>query len=163
MWDTRLCSFDIILDRMNQLHPSIKFTSECHESRLVYLNVTIIKTHSGFTTEIFNKDTDSDTYLPYASSHPRSCRDSIPFELARSVRVLTDDDAVVSIKHRELEAKLERCGYPAGLVATATRSAIILCKDDLRVVKEKEPSSNEIAFVHTFDPGLPQLFPLIQG
>ena len=42
-------------------------------------------------------------------------------------------------------------------------SAMSLNKDDLRVVKQTEATNNEIAFVHTFDPGLPQLFPLIQG
>ena len=107
--------------------------------------------------------TDGDTYLPFDSSHPRSCREAIPFELARSVKALTDDDSTVTIKLEKLQAKLERCGYPSGLVATAMSSAQSLNKCDLRVVKEKETINNEIAFVHTFDPGLPQLFPLIQG
>ena len=66
-------------------------------------------------------------------------------------------------KHGELKAKLERCGYPPGLVATAMSSAMSLNKDELRVVKDKKPTNDVIAFVHTFDPGLPQLFPLIQG
>ena len=163
MWDTRLCDFKSILDRMNMLHPSIVFTSDCDNTKLVYLNVTIFKTKYGFRTEIFNKETDGDTYLPYESSHPRSCRDAIPFELARSVRALTDDDATVVEKLGKLQARLDRCGYPPGLVATAMDSAQSLNKYDLRAVKDKEPSCNEIAFVHTYDPGLPQLFPLIQG
>ena len=163
MWDTRLCDFSLILDRMNSIHPSIVFTSDCDSEKLVYLNVTILKTKFGFRTEIFNKETDSDTYLPFDSSHPRSCRESIPFELARSVRALTDDDATVNHKLDALQGKFERCGYPRGLVATAMRNAQSLNKYDLRVVKEKEPASDEIAFVHTFDPGLPQLFSEIQG
>ena len=105
------------------------------------------------------------TYLPFRSSHPRSCRESIPFELARSVRALTDNDDTVRLKLSELQAKLERCGYPRGLVATACQTALTLDTTDLREVKEKDLSlkPKEIAFVHTFDPGLPQLFPLIQG
>ena len=65
MWDSRLCDFDLILQRLNNLHPSIQFTSECEEFKLVFLNVTVIKTKTGFITEIYNKDTDSDTYLPW--------------------------------------------------------------------------------------------------
>ena len=80
------------------------------------------------------------------------------------VRVLTlPDDKTVQSKHRELQAKLERCGYPRGLVATAINSAMSLDKELLRVVKDKEPTSNDIAFVHTFDPGFPELFPRILG
>ena len=163
MWDTRLCDFSEILDRMNLLHPSIVFTSDCDNSKLVYLNVTIFKTMYGFKTEIYNKETDSDTYLPFDSSHPRSCKEAIPFELARSVRALTDDDVTVTMKLDELRSKFERSGYPPGLVATAMRNAQALNKSELRVIKDKEATSNEIAFVHTFDPGLPQLFPLIKG
>ena len=163
MWDTRLCDFDMVLRRMNMLHPSIEFTSDCDDFRLVYLNVTILKTDLGFKTEIYNKETDSDTYLPFRSSHPRSCKESIPFELARSVRALTDSDDTVRLKLEALQAKLERCGYPQGLVATACECAKTLNVKDLRTLKHKETTSNEVAFVHTYDPGLPQLFPLIQG
>ena len=162
MWDTRLCDFGDIFQRMNQLHQSIEFTSECSNDRLVYLNVTVLKTETGFKTEIYNKDTDSDTYLPFTSSHPRHCRENIPFGLARSVRALTDDEDTVLLKLDELKAKLERCDYPQGLVATAIQNAILLNKNDLRKIKESEPSLNEIAFVHQYDPSLPQLFPLIK-
>ena len=162
MWDTRLCNFSLILERLNNLHPSIQFTSECDEFKLVFLNVTVIKTQKGFITEIYNKETDSDTYLPWYSSHPRHCRENIPFNLARSVRALTDDSDTVLVKMDQLRAKLIRCDYPQGLVSTAIQSAIILNKDDLRVIKDAESDSKVIAFVHQYDPGLPQLFPLLK-
>jgi hypothetical protein len=135
MWDTRLCNFSLILERLNNLHPSIQFTSECDEFKLVFLNVTVLKTQKGFITEIYNKETDSDTYLPWYSSHPRHCRENIPFNLARSVRALTDDSDTVLVKLDQLRAKLIRCDYPQGLVSTAIQNAIILNKDDLRGLK----------------------------
>ena len=75
---------------------------------------------------------------------------------------MTDDDNVVLVKLDELKAKLERCDYPTGLVSTAIRNAICLDKNDLRKTKESKSSSLEIAFVHQYDPSLPQLFPLIK-
>ena len=159
---TRLCNFSLILERLNNLHPSIQFTSECDEFKLVFLNVTVIKTQKGFITEIYNKETDSDTYLPWYSSHPRHCRENIPFNLARSVRALTDDSDTVLVKLDQLRAKLIRCDYPQGLVSTAIQNAVILNKDDLRVIKDAESDSKVIAFVHQYDPGLPQLFPLLK-
>ena len=162
MWDGRLGDFKLVLNLMNNLHPSIEFTSECSDSKLVYLNVTILKTDKGFKTEIFNKETDSDTYLPFTSSHPRHCRESIPFGLARSVRALTDDDNTVHEKLKALHGRLERCGYPRGIVQTAFKSAMALNKEDLRKLKVKDDFSNEIPFVHQYDPTLPQIFPRIK-
>ena len=163
MWDTRLCDFSLILEIMNALHPSIVFTFDGHMERLTFLNVTVIKTDYGLITEIFNKDTESDTYVPFSSCHPRSTKENIPFELAKSVRRLTDDDDTVKVKLRTLSDKLERCGYPQGLVCAAANKALSLNKYDLRKVKgEKVTTSNEIPFVHTYDPSLPQLFGLIK-
>ena len=162
MWDPQLGDFNTVLGLMNQLHPSIQFTSVCDNSKLVYLNVTILKTDQGFKTEIYNKETDSETYLPFQSSHPRHCREAIPFELARSVRALTDNDRTVRVKLQELRERLERCGYPPGLVVTACNKAMFLNPDDLRRVKELETPNYEIAFVHQYDPSLPQVFPRIK-
>ena len=162
MWDTRICDFSLILQRLNCLHPSIQFTAETDNTKLVFLNVTIIKTKTGFITEIYNKDTDSDTYLPWFSSHPRHCRENIPFNLARSVRALTDDEGTVRIKLDQLQARLRRCDYPQGLVSTAMQNAMLLTKDDLRTTSKDESDSRVIAFVHQYDPSLPQLFPLVK-
>ena len=106
MWDSRLGDFSNILALMNQLHPSIKFTSICDHFKLVYLNVTVLKTNVGFKTEIYNKDTDSDAYLPFGSSHPHHCKVAIPFELARCVRTLTDSNDTVKTKLNELVERL---------------------------------------------------------
>ena len=162
MWDTQLGDFTVILNLMNQLHPSIKFTSVCDNFKLVYLNVTILKTNKGFLTEIYNKETDSDTYLPFASSHPHHCKVAIPFELARSVRTLTDKNETVEKKLKTLGERLQRCGYPQGVVVTACQKARFLNIDDLRKTKEKNIVNNEIPFVHQYDPSLPQLFPTIK-
>ena len=162
MWDQRLGDFQQVLQLMNNLHPAIEFTSECSNSRLTYLNVTILKTDNGFQTEIYNKETDSDTYLPFSSSHPRHCREAIPFGLARSVRALTDDDNTVQEKLKVLRERLTRCGYPGGLVETAFKTALALNKEELRIDKVQNISHQEIAFVHQYDPTLPQIFPQIK-
>ena len=162
MWDVRLGNFKEVLNLMNGLHPAIEFTSECSDIKLVYLNVTILKTDQGFKTEIYNKDTDSDIYLPFSSSHPRHCREAIPFGLARSVRALTDDDNTVQDKLRALNGRLSRCGYPQGIVSTAFKSALALRKDDLRKSKSEDENKYVLPFVHQYDPTLPQIFSRIK-
>ena len=162
MWDERLGDFRDVLTLMNNLHPAIKFTSECSYSSIVYLNVTILKSDTGFITEIFNKETDSDTYLPFSSSHPRSCKESIPFGLARSVRALTDNNNTVQVKLKALRERLSGCGYPKGIIETAFKCALSLKKEDLRKTQIGDESSNVLPFVHQYDPTLPQIFPMIK-
>ena len=103
------------------MHPSLVFILEFGERKLNFLNVTILKKDDGFQTQIYNKETESDTYLPFTSSHPRHTKTNIPFGLAKSVKRLTDDDATVQVKLFELSDKLVRCGYPVGMVNSAAK------------------------------------------
>ena len=111
---------------------------------------------------IYNKETDIDTVLPYDSCHPRHTVKSIPFNLARRTKALTDDPQRVEEKFRVLRAKFLRCRYPVGVVETAIESARFLNTNELRQVKPKEIDDNILTFVHTYDPTLPNLVPSVK-
>ena len=81
-WDKRLGDFDDIFIILNQMNPSLKFTLDRDFNRLKYLDVLIYKTPMGFKTVVNGKDTDSGTYLPFDSAHPRQCKTNIPFNMA---------------------------------------------------------------------------------
>ena len=55
MWDTRVGNFENVFEQLNSLHPMLKFTCEQDKYKLVYLDVTILKTETGIETEIYNK------------------------------------------------------------------------------------------------------------
>ena len=76
-WDKRICNFNVIFDILNETDPSIKFTMERSDTSVKYLDVLIYKTVDGFKTVVNSKDTDSGTYLNFASSHPRHCKENI--------------------------------------------------------------------------------------
>lgn len=126
------------------------------------MNVTVIKKPTCFITEIYNKDTDSDTILPFNSSHPSHTRRDIPLGLSKSAKRLTDDDVTTQVKLGELSDKLVRCGYPVGLVNSAAQRAMSMTREDLRKVKEVTKRDEVIPFVHVYDPSLPQLFSIIR-
>ena len=162
MWDNRLGTFESVFSLLNNLHPMLKFTCEHDINRLVYLDVILIKTPTCIETEIYNKETDIDTILPYDSCHPRHTVKSIPFNLARRTKALTDDPQRVEEKCRVLRAKFLRCRYPVGVVETAIESARFLNTNELRQVKPKEIDDNILTFVHTYDPTLPNLVPSVK-
>ena len=157
MWDTRVGDFVDVFEIMNSLHPAIKFTHECSDKQLIYLDIIIEKTKDGFETTIYNKETDSGAYVPFTSSHPRHTKTNIPFSLARSVRALTDNNETCKTKMSELTDRLVKSGYPEGLIKTAVERYINADKSDLRKSREKVENDKILPFVHTFDPSLPQV------
>ena len=160
-WDKRLCDFNEVFVLLNCMHPSIKFTMERSDSELKYLDVLVYKTTTGFKTMVKSKDTDSGTYLPFTSSHPRHCKENIPFNMAKRVRALTDDDDRAWEQMSELSSRLSRGGYPVGLINSAVQGAMMLSTEECE--SSKNADEDVIAFVHTFDPSHPDLLWRVKG
>ena len=157
-WDKRLGDFTDVFNILNEMDPSIKFTMDRDDNQLKYLDVIIYKTYTGFETVVNGKDTDSGTYLPFKSAHPRKCKINIPFNMARRVRALTDNDDLALIKMKELTSMLSAGGYPIGTINSAVHAAMALSVSDLRNhVKDTPEDDKVIAFVHTYDPVYPGL------
>ena len=157
-WDTRLGDFSNVFSILNGLNSSLKFTIDRDSNQLKYLDVLIYKTPTGFKTVVNPKDTDSGTYLPFNSAHPRHCKTNIPFNMARRIRSLTDDDFLAYEKMRELFANLRECGYPIGMINSAIQRAMTFSALDLRNnQKECSGDGDILPFVHTFDPVYPGL------
>ena len=157
MWDVRLGNFLDVLEVMNTLDPMIKFTFESSKEKLIFLDIVITKTHKGFETEVYQKETDAAAYLPFKSCHPRHTKINVPFNLARRVRCLTDNDNICDEKMQILVENLITAGYPKGLVTTAAKKARNTDKNSLRELKSREDSEKILAFVMTHDPSLPQI------
>ena len=162
-WDKRLCDFEEVYNILNSMYPSIRFTMERDDWELKYLDIVIYKKIDCIQTAVFNKETDSGTYLPFTSSHPRHCKTNIPFSMARRIKALTDDPHVAIIKLAELANKLKMCGYPEGLVHSAVERAKELTTAELRKCRSKNEDKDLITFVHTYDPCYPGLFGKIKS
>ena len=161
MWDTRLGNFKEVLFYLNRVNKSIKFTASSSNSEIIFLDVRIFKTDSGFETMVFSKVTDADNYLNFLSCHPRHTKENIPFNLARRVRTLTDDNVRCEKEMDALAQKLANSNFPLGMIRTAIKSAFNHDPKELRLKSNSNESSEEdgsISFVHFYDPSLPKLF-----
>ena len=118
---------------MNVIDPSINFTMEHSDSSVKFLELLVYRANLGFKTVVQSKCTDSNTLLNYKSSHPRHCRDNIPFNLARRVVALTDDEDKAKEQLAALSLKLINAGYPVGLVHSAVQNALSLSSEDLHI------------------------------
>ena len=63
-------------------------------------------------TSIHYKDTDSHSYLNFSSSHPNSCKSSIPYSQFLRLRKICSDDADFDIEAARMETFFTARGYP---------------------------------------------------
>ena len=114
---------DILLDRLNSVYPSIKFTVEREEEgQLPFLDMTLKRSLEGkITTEVYYKSTASGQYLNFLSHHPDEHKRTVVQTLAqRAFNISGDADS----KHKELNnirANLKANDYPAKYVDSEIR------------------------------------------
>ena len=98
VWKGKIEELYIFMDKLNTIHPSIKFTFNhtapqeckiqephdcwCHTSRAVpFLDTNIWLENGKFYTDLYRKPTDRCQYLLPNSCHPSYIKDNIPYSL----------------------------------------------------------------------------------
>ena len=104
-------------------------------------------------TSIHYKATDSHSYLNFSSSHPYSCKSSIPYSQFLRLRKICSDDADFDIEAAKMETFFAARGYPndlfrRGKERASTKSRAEILKSDAvnNIAKDRVP------FVTTFYP-----------
>ena len=77
---------------LNSLHSSIKYTTETHRRQISFLDTLIINDKGKVETDIYYRPTDSKQYLLYTSCHPKHTKTSIPYNLARRLRLIISEN-----------------------------------------------------------------------
>lgn len=148
---------------LNTLHPSIIFTLEQSRKKLSFLDTLIIKNNGTLHTDIYYKPTDSKQYLLYTSCHPKHTRNSIPYNLARRLKMIISQENTLLVRLQELKTFLIKQKYPPKLIEDSIQKIRSLNRKDL--LKTYETNSNEhnkVPCVTTFNPHNPEIFPEIR-
>ena len=157
MWNKSFGDFTIVATILNNLDPNLKFTFECSDSKVSFLNLLIYKSHDKIMSDVYYKDTDTHDYLPFTSCHPRHTTTNIPGNLARMICTIVDDPDRRAQRLQELFTWLSNSGYPPGLIDEQIYKILSLDSTTLRqsVVKEDRKT---IVFVQTHNPKNPHVF-----
>ena len=157
--DDIFCIFTGTLDELNSFinylnscDPHIKFTSEISQTTVTFLDTRVNLSHNKIETDLFCKPTDSHNYLLFSSSHPRRCKESIPFsQLLRIRRIcsrLVDFD-----KHmKETTLHFINRGYPIDLLEEAALKARRLDRKTLLYPVKVESKLDRSILTTTFHP-----------
>ena len=87
--EQQLCEF---MHHINNVHASIKFTTDHSTNKVNFLDVTLEKDTKGYiSTDVHQKPTDTHNYLNKNSAHPQHCTRSIPHsQFLRLKRIISD-------------------------------------------------------------------------
>ena len=117
---------------LNQLHPSIKYTiekGEENENKTQYLNFfdfkVILKNNIKIETDIYYKETNSHDYLNFNSHHPEHVKNSIPYSLAKRIKVFVSDELKMKKRLEELRSWLLNCNYSENLIEKCFYNALL--------------------------------------
>ena len=115
---------DVFLERLNNLHPNLKFTHERSREEINFLDVTVRVNHGEFITSFYCKRTDGHQYLDFESYHPSHTKSSVIFSQAlRMKRICSKKRDLVSNVGKLKDWFKER-DYPEDMVNKETKRAL---------------------------------------
>ena len=160
LWENEWGNVEEFFSILQNLHPDIKFTMEQNHKEIPFLDILIKNENGKITTDIYRKPTDSQRYLHFMSHHPKNCKKSIPFILARRVCTIVSDTVLRNERLKELHDTLTLRGYPTPLIDKGIDMAKKIPLSQLRtqIIKQGPPP---LTFVTTFNKRNPQIFPEI--
>ena len=92
---------------LNNIHPTIKFTSSHSATSISFLDVKVSLDQFGkVETDLYTKPTDKHQYLLQSSCHPLHTKRAIPFGLALRLRRICSSDESFRLRANELSHQI---------------------------------------------------------
>ena len=152
----------------NLVKGKIKFTMECSQKEMVFLDTKVKATQISdneviLTTDMYSKKTDTHQYLNPKSCHPENHTKSIPIGVADRIRGNCSDNVTndQTYKDRLLEYKafLIKSGHQANDIDKAfCERSLIPRRETLKKKERKKHNNNKIKFITEYEPSLPNIY-----
>ena len=157
LWDPNWGDINKLHTILQNIHPNIKFTMECSDKEIPFLDILLKINGQVISTDIYRKPTDTQQYLHFKSQHPKTCLKAIPYNLARRICTIVSDLKLRDTRLNELRTALLQRAFPISLINKGIELAKQIPLSELRKVKEKK-SSDVLTFVTTFNKCNPEIF-----
>ena len=116
LWPHGIVPLMAFHNKINSIHPTIKFTVECSPTTLPFLNVRINLVDNVLETGWYRKPTKAPILLNYHSAHPASQKISLIGSQLISVRRLCSTQSAFSSAQADLKHLFTVNGYPERVV-----------------------------------------------
>ena len=111
IWDHGEESLKLFLEKINKIHPIIKFTADWSYSSVNFLDVKVVMKDGKIITDLYAKLTDTHQYLDSSSCHAYHCKKGIPYSQAPCLNRICSNNAFFDQRCNELEHWLHERGF----------------------------------------------------
>jgi hypothetical protein len=146
----------IFIDYLNNIHPTIKFTSSHSPNNVPFLDVNVFINDGIIETDLYCKPTDKHQHLLFSSCHPCHTKKAIPFSLALRLRRICSTDQAFNTRSAELTSYLLKRGYNRYFLSRQIERASNIPRN-LAIQPKEKRTSNRIPFIVTYNPSLPSI------
>ena len=142
------------IDHLTNCNSSIKYTHTISNNTVTFLDLQLTIDNNHIKSFAHFKPTDSHNYLLFSSSHPPSCKQSIPFsQLLRIKRRCSDNDDVITIATQVANYFSAR-QYPKHIIESANGNFHSIQREDILMPSSKKVSLNRIPLILPFHPSI---------
>ena len=158
--EVTLCSLNelmhlkIFVDYLNNIHPTIKFTSNHSLTNVPFLNIMVSLNNGTIETDLYTKPTDK--HLLSSSCHPQHTKKAIPFSLALRIRRISSTDTNFTLHLNELRTYLLAQGYGNTFLDSQFKRATNNSRTEA-LHTNCHHSIDRLLFVVTYNPSLPHI------
>ena len=92
IWEHGEESLKLFLEKINSIHPAIKFSADWSYSSVNFLDIKVILKDRKIITDLYMKPTDTDQDLDSSSYHPYHCKKSIPHSQALRINKICSNN-----------------------------------------------------------------------
>ena len=152
IWEHGEESLKLFLEKINSIHPTIKFTADWSYSSVNFLDVKVIMKDGEIITDLYVKPTDTHQYLDSSSCHPYHCKKSIPYSQALRLNRICSNNAFFDQRCNELEHWLHERGYSERVVRQEILKARKIRRNELLQKEHNHPEENKLTLNITYYP-----------
>ena len=103
IWEHGEECLKLFLEKINSIHPTIKFSADWSYSSVNFLDVKVIMKDGKIITDLYVKPTDTHQYLDSSSCHPYRCKESTPYSQALRLNRICSNNTFFDQRCNELE------------------------------------------------------------
>ena len=159
IWTEGSDNLKIFIDYLNNIHPTIKFTSSHSYTNVPFLDVNVSLNNGNIYTDLYTKPTDKHQHLLFSSCHPLHTKKAIPFSLALRLRRICSTYETFKTRAAELTTYLLKRGYNRNFLTKQIQRAADIPR---RLTLQTKDANKPKRTILTFNPSLPRISNIIK-
>ncbi|XP_035825664.1 uncharacterized protein LOC106011776, partial [Aplysia californica] len=145
------------LTDLNKVHHYIKFTYSSPDKSTSFLDMSLLIADNQIETDLYQKPTDSNRYLPPSSNHPKHIFRSVVYSGALRLRRICSRENSFKQRIEEFTVNLLHSGYQKDFITPIIEKVSKLNRTTLLTYKPLKPKQKRPFFVTTHHQKLPKV------